>query len=162
MRHRENAQTAARRASAIGAVLRYDLNGDLPVTADEVLTAQKINMPTPHPARTKAISAQRSEWDRLMERYDTNRDGAIDMQEVSQAALPEDRQGRASPISALLDSEMGRDGKLTRKEVKAFAQRTFKAIDTNKDGRISTDEYAEMCAAPLSFSAENTKVKARK
>lgn len=162
MRDRQNAQAASRRASAIGAVLRYDLNGDLRVTADEVLAAQKIDAPTPHPARTKKVSAARAEWDRLLLRYDTNRDGAVDMPEVSQAAALEDRPSRANPIAALLDSDLGKDGKLTRKEVKAFAQRTFKTIDVNKDGRISSEEYTEMCAAPLSFAAQGTKANARK
>ncbi|MES1202899.1 MAG: EF-hand domain-containing protein [Pseudomonadota bacterium] len=162
MRDRQDAQAASRRADAIGAVLRYDLNGDLRVTADEVLTAQKINAPTPHPARTKKASAARAEWDRLMQRYDYNLDGAIDLQEVSRAASAEDRSDRANPIAALLDSDLGRDGKLTRTEVKAFGQRTFTAIDTNKNGRISSEEYADMCAAPLSFAARVSKVKPQK
>jgi Ca2+-binding EF-hand superfamily protein len=151
MRDRRSQQAAQRRASAIGAILRYDLNGDLRITAAEIVNAQTTDAQRASVSRgkkKKAIEAPRSarlariEAERVMQRYDSNRDGAIDMTEVSQACDLDGASNRTSQISALLATDLGKDGKLTRKEVKAFARRTFNAIDMNKDGRISSEEYA--------------------
>lgn len=67
----------------------------------------------------------------IIARYDRNHDKALDLSEVKAAA--------ASHFAAL-DSKG--DGKLTASEVSGvIPQSEFKAADTNNDGRISKKEY---------------------
>ncbi len=124
--------------------MRYDLDGDLRVVTAEIVTARTIGSQKPFVARGEksTVKLARAEADRLMQQYDANADGAINIMEVTQASLPEENLARDSLIHGLLGTELGKDGKLTRLEVKAFAERTFKAIDTDKNGYISAEEYA--------------------
>lgn len=151
--HRQLVEDASRRGSAIGNLLRHDLNGDLRVTAEEFANAQARSAPPVKPSRIKArlkkalTNAKPTPSERLMSRYDANKDGAIEIAEVIAVGLPEDRTERANVIPALFDTPLGKDGKLTRAEVKAFAQKSFNAVDADGDGRISAEEYDAVSAA---------------
>lgn len=141
MRQRQAIEAAALRANAIGALLRYDLDNDQHVTIAEIYAATGTSAPSTR-VRKNAPLAKPTQAERLMRRYDANHDGDITLTEAAQAAAAEDRPDISDQIVALLDSNLAKDGKLTRAEVKAFAQRTFKAIDADKNGRISSEEYA--------------------
>jgi Ca2+-binding EF-hand superfamily protein len=150
MRGQQTRDAALRRANAIGAILRYDLNGDLLVSSSEIINAQ--TNPAQRAARAKKTKTEtlgarqtrlaRAEADRLIQRYDSNRDGAISMTEMVASIDQDEAPRRNGLILTLLATQLGGDGKLTRPEVKTAAQRTFKLIDKNKDRRISAEEYA--------------------
>lgn len=158
--------TAARRAGAIGGLLRYDLNGDMRITAAEISTVDKADPPRPALAKPKKSKARPapSEAERLMALCDFNRDGVIDVAEIVQTDDAQARPDRADPLLALLDSDLGRDGKLTRKEITALAQATFKTVDADADGFVSPEEYAALDGAPnaAQLASVDTKTTARR
>jgi Ca2+-binding EF-hand superfamily protein len=43
-------------------------------------------------------------------------------------------------------TSLGKDGALTREEIKSLAERTFKAADKDRDGKLSDEEYAHVRA----------------
>jgi Ca2+-binding EF-hand superfamily protein len=143
IRDRRNIAIAASHAAAIGALLRYDLNGDMRISAAEISTVEKADPPRPALAKPKRAKARPgpSEAERLIALCDTNRDGFIEITEIVRTDDAQVLPRSIDQLVNLLDSELGKDGKLTRKEITALAQNTFKAVDANADGYVSPEEY---------------------
>lgn len=141
---------AQRRASNVNSVLRYDLNGDFKVTADEVrLVMQKeyARRTRSGPAGADAQSRVNANAESFFSSHDANKDGFIDVPEAAvEPARPFLRAEQPSKLEQLAETSLGADGQVTRAEVKTYAERTFAAIDKNRDGKISTEEYQTIAA----------------
>ena len=128
-------------ADFIERIKGFDQNNDGKITKDEM------------PERMQA----------MIERLDTNKDGAIDNEEL--AALkdrlaqggqrpqgqpgqrPEGQRSQFNPadiIKRVKESDKNNDGKITKDELPEQMQRMFPRIDTNQDGVIDRDELAVM------------------
>ena len=94
---------------------------------------------------------------RMLERVDTNGDGAIDRQEAEAAAKqfqqgsgrrPEggDRPDSGGPgrggdfVQRLMDNDKNGDGKVSKDELPEFLQRMMERFDTNGDGAVDRQE----------------------
>ncbi|WP_158914454.1 EF-hand domain-containing protein [Caulobacter sp. S45] len=126
-------EAAQRRAQRFMEVLRYDLNGDLRVTRAEIETAQ------PSYARRPAGYVQ-TMADRLMDRYDQNHHGVIDIHEIVTAQDTgnywEDHE--RTRLEQLLSLGGNR---LTAAALERIAEKSFDSVDTDHNGTISEDEY---------------------
>jgi collagen type III alpha len=123
----------------------FDQNNDGKITKDEL------------PERMHA----------MIERLDTNKDGAIDNKELAavkdrfaqgggqqpqgqQGQRPQGQQGQrpqfnpADMIKRIKESDKNNDGKITKDELPEQMQRMFPRIDTNQDGAIDREELAVM------------------
>jgi hypothetical protein len=117
---------AQSRASRIGQVLRYDLDGDNVVTREEL--AQSFAKGTA------------SRGDYLLKEYDHDHDGRITLTEAAQTSnRPERDDSRRDSLLAL---DPNGDGRLTPAELQPMAERAFKIVDRDGDGTISRDEEA--------------------
>jgi len=123
---------AQRRAQRIANVLGYDLDGDLRVTRAEVQAAAPANS-TYGDAQARA----------LMDQYDLNHDGVIELREV--AAAPQPQYGyfgvdyRLKPLQEMMSLSGG--GRLRADVLEHAAERAFDSIDRDHNGQISTEEY---------------------
>jgi Ca2+-binding EF-hand superfamily protein len=118
---------AQARSSAVREVLSYDIDGDREITRAEIA----------HAARGDEASVARS-IDMILDRFDSDGNGAITIAEASENA---DLRGRDFPDEALLAMDTNGDGKLTVPELQNIAQRTFNRIDSDRNGQISDAEY---------------------
>ena len=133
-------------ADFIERIKGFDQNNDGKITKDEM------------PERMQA----------MIERLDTNKDGAIDNKELAalkdrlaqggqgqqgqrpQGQRPEGQQGQrpqfnpADMIKRIKESDKNKDGKITKDELPEQMQRMFPRIDTNQDGAIDREELAVM------------------
>ena len=133
-------------ADFIERIKGFDQNNDGKITKDEM------------PERMQA----------MIERLDTNKDGAIDNKELAalkdrlaqggqgqqgqrpQGQRPEGQQGQrpqfnpADMIKRIKESDKNKDGKITKDEFPEQMQRMFPRIDTNQDGAIDREELAVM------------------
>lgn len=125
---RQTAQASVR-ASAIGDILRYDLNADLKVTRAEL---EQV-FPGKADYREQSIA-------HVIERNDANGDGAITIEEAADASM-RDRH-KDSSLEALLALDPNRDGRLMPAELQNIAQHAFKIVDQDSNGVISKDEDA--------------------
>jgi Ca2+-binding EF-hand superfamily protein len=123
----------------------FDQNNDGKITKDEL------------PERMHA----------MIERLDTNKDGAIDNKELAavkdrfaqgggqqpqrqQGQRPQGQQGQrpqfnpTDMIKRIKESDKNNDGKITKDELPEQMQRMFPRIDTNQDGAIDREELAVM------------------
>jgi hypothetical protein len=125
---RRQRDAAAMRASQVTEVLRYDLDGDFIVTRGEL----ERGFQGQDDYRERGIA-------RLLERYDTDGNGAITLKEA--AADPRMRQSDPAP-AALLALDPDGNGKLTADELGPMAEHAFRLVDRDGDGVISQDEDA--------------------
>ena len=133
-------------ADFIERIKGFDQNNDGKITKDEM------------PERMQA----------MIERLDTNKDGAIDNKELAalkdrlaqggqgqrpqgqQGQRPQGQQGQrpqfnpADIIKRIKESDKNKDGKITKDELPEQMQRMFPRIDTNQDGAIDREELAVM------------------
>lgn len=116
------------RASRIGRILRYDLNGDLKVSRAEMLRAA-----TGEPENIDRFVD--NEFDEL----DFDGDDVITLAEASDAG-EEEASGRQS-LEKLLELDPNADGRLTAAELRHLAEGVFNSVDRDGDGKISADEY---------------------
>ncbi|HEY0253931.1 MAG TPA: EF-hand domain-containing protein [Kofleriaceae bacterium] len=85
---------------------------------------------------------------RMMEKYDTNKDGKLDDSE--KAALRADMKAKhaAKKQEMLAKFDINKDGKLDQAERAAMknerAQEAFKKADANGDGQLSLDEFKQL------------------
>ena len=126
-------------AEFIERIKGFDQNNDGKITKDEM------------PERMQA----------MIERLDTNKDGAIDNKELDAmkdriaqgGQRPQGQQGQqgqrpqfnpADIIKRVKESDKNKDGKITKDELPVQMQRIFPRIDTNQDGVIDREELAVM------------------
>jgi Ca2+-binding EF-hand superfamily protein len=118
------------RSQSVARVLAFDLDGDLQVTSAELDRGYRGG-PLDKRATIDATLAQ----------FDKNSDGIISLHEA--AAITQDfRNDDQIRARALLRLDPDRDGKLTQDELRNLAGQHFAAVDTDRDGRISTQEAA--------------------
>lgn len=131
--HAQRIIDAAKRAEAISAVLRYDLNGDYAVTRAEIMGS----------ADQQQSGSMQETAARLIGLHDANRDERITIEEVGRS-VPESLDGRFDsalrPARLLLSLDPNHDGHLTLGEGKALAATAVALIDTNRDGAVSNGE----------------------
>jgi collagen type III alpha len=128
-------------ADFIERIKGFDQNNDGKITKDEM------------PERMQA----------MIDRLDTNKDGAIDTKELAalkdrlaqggqgqQGQRPQGQQGQrpqfnpADIIQRVKESDKNNDGKITKDEFPEQMLRMFPRIDTNQDGAIDREELAVM------------------
>ena len=116
---------AQARASVVGEVLRQDLDGDLVVTREEI-------------ERAARRSRSRPDLDRQFGRFDSNGDGRITIPE----ALAARRERHSSDrLNALLALAPDGNGRITARELRSLAEKTFAGVDNDGDDKISEEEY---------------------
>ncbi|TMJ94269.1 MAG: hypothetical protein E6G74_23205 [Alphaproteobacteria bacterium] len=149
---------ASSRASAIGELLRYDLDGDGVVTRAEVVQreTQRVRFETrenpalatrgiPSLAKDELWIPQRID-DRadFRMRADLNKDGRIDWPEMLAFAKPYPQYPiyrQDEPIYRMIMSfDEDGDGAVTIEEFEQAAKRVFHFMDVNKDGTLSKNE----------------------
>lgn len=132
-------QKAAALAYQVQSVLAADMDADGKVTKDEVTNYFRHKNETADDATlARSIEAFMS--------ADSNHDNVIDYDEM-RAKTPQNSMGQNSELSKLEDLRAtlaGADGPLTIPNVEAQARKVFALIDTDKDGLISREEFAEM------------------
>lgn len=99
------------------------------------------------PARTLAeIPA----WtDRLFGRLDANQDGALTGDELAVLSSgPAAAMGGGRLRRMIGQSDSSNDGRISREELTAGAERMFTRMDANADGRLSDDELPRPPAPP--------------
>jgi Ca2+-binding EF-hand superfamily protein len=122
---------ARERAQRIQSVLQYDLDGDMRVTRAEIDAA------TAHPGQTPFGNTTA---DALMNRYDLNRDGVIELREIAAApALTTRDDFQTAYLEQLLSLSGGKP--LSAAALQEIARRAFASVDTDHNGRISQAEY---------------------
>lgn len=127
---------AVRRAEQMSAALRFDLNGDLAITALERDRVSPVRASSPLDARIR-----RTQLDTSLAPYDGDENGFIDLKEI--VAASERRAALWSPettAEALFALPMAKDGKLTVGELTGLALATFSAADRDSSGVIEDDE----------------------
>jgi hypothetical protein len=137
---RDEIRKAAVRGENLGMALRYDLNGDLRVTVEEV-------------KRARLSKRNQAAADRMFTRLDANTDGVLAVAEivaVSNAAYQSEAQ--VQMLRAVVEVA-GRRGVLKRTAFKTYLTRAFASADADRDGVISDVEYAALQAAPVATAA---------
>jgi Ca2+-binding EF-hand superfamily protein len=127
---------AQRRSRNASEVLTYDLDGDFKVTLDEVEKVTRSNR-----TRSSLSSDEEAithEIQRFMSKHDINKDGIV---ELSEAIVDSTRRPGRTRIEQIADTPLGADGQVTRAELKKLAERTFAAVDKNRDGKVSREEF---------------------
>lgn len=142
-------QEANRRASEIGRFLRYDLDGDGSVTAEEitqVTVGSSAGRPRPRDDDFRRGQAERTVNDLM--RADDNGDGRVDFAEMTkQARLTAGRQAdgtRADLRDLILELDGNDDGATTVPETEERARRVFGLYDRDGDGVIDDDARNEI------------------
>lgn len=137
---RDQTHKAATRGDNLGMALRYDLNGDLRVTRDEVRRARL-------PKRTQVA------MDRLFSSLDANTDSAL---EVAEIVAVSNATFKSEPQVTMLRGVVeiaGRKGVLTRTAFKTYLTRAFAMGDADRDGMISEAEYAALLPQAVATAA---------
>lgn len=128
---RDEVRKAAARGDNLGMALRYDLNGDLRVTLEEV-------------KRARLSKRNQTAAERMFARLDGDADGVLAVPEivaVSDAAFQSEPQVKM--LRAVVGIA-GRKGVLKRTAFKTYLTRAFAAADADRDGMISETEYAAL------------------
>lgn len=123
---------AQMRANVVSEVLRQDLDGNMEVTREEIEQA------------TRRSDVRFSlEIERQLGRFDSNGDGKITIAE----ALAARRERRPSDrLEALLALDPSGDGRITARELRSLAEKTFTGVDSDNDDKISEDEYRRIAS----------------
>ncbi len=148
----EKAQERERRATgqnSVNEILRFDVNFDEKVTADEILQTLKSER-----GNNRIDDKTREEEVRnLMKRFDLDGDGTITYAEAQSATdaqnkriLRNHHRGQ-SQLEALLALDPDKDGVLTVTELESLARKAFRTVDTDHDGIISPSEAQAFQAA---------------
>lgn len=125
------AMTRARgRASAVSQILSYDLDGNFEVTRAE------IEQSLPSIEGDQTYRSNRT--DSLIGRYDADGNGIITLTEAAATA----RENNDMRLQQLLALDESGDHRLTAEELRRLAERAFANVDTNRDGKISAEEFA--------------------
>jgi len=124
-------QSASRRASDVGGLMRLDFGGDLKITRQEVLDN----------ARGQTLKDRERQADYAKERYDRNGDGVATIEEALMPRDDEDRY-RSNRSEELLELDPSGDGRATMKEVLAMAGAVFDRFDPDENGLIDKSEAA--------------------
>lgn len=160
---------AQQRASAVSMVLRDDLDGDGRVTRAEVMqahghearrTMMSSGVPVePTPAQAAEVLKQIVE--RAM-KPDANGDGAITWNEMLALANEQQRlvagsyrQHEAVPLT--LDGNG--DGTVSRAEYKALIDLVFDKTDTNRDGKLTQEERAQLVGKAATLQQEENEAR---
>lgn len=125
---------AGRRAMRLSELMRFDLNADNRITAEEISsTYRRSKNWTP-----KEIDKQAA----VTMTLDGNHDGAVDMEEMMDDVT---RTGCTAPkilvSEQILALDPDKDGRLTEAELKDVATAIFMHVDTDRDGTISKAEF---------------------
>jgi Ca2+-binding EF-hand superfamily protein len=137
-----NIAAAQARASVAGELLRQDLDGDLVVTREEIEQAAR-----------RSDSRYRPDLDRQLGQFDRNGDGRITITE----ALAARRERRPSDrLDALLALAPNGNGRITARELRSLAEKTFAAVDDDGDDKISEEEYRRI--APQVQAAQSARM----
>ena len=126
---RQNAQVEARqRANAASEFLRFDFDGDLQLTLEEI---QRYSVGSPeHIANVARVA---------IERFDTDENGIATLQEALTASSERARPRDAS-VERLFELDSNGDNRLTIDELLQAAANAFDQFDSDNDGLISSDE----------------------
>jgi Ca2+-binding EF-hand superfamily protein len=146
--------TAARqRSQVITQILNYDLDGDGNVTKDEIIAAMQPRARQLIPANGVQLEPTpqqvRLQLDRLVSdalKPDTDGDGVITAAEIQQEAQKHVdqaslgwQQSATQFVPMTLDADG--DGAVSLAEYEAALRQQFDAIDQDRDGRVSADEF---------------------
>ncbi|MGB3469422.1 MAG: hypothetical protein WBA51_01200 [Erythrobacter sp.] len=122
-------QAASMRASAVSGLLRFDFDGDLKVTRQEILEN----------VRGQTSEDRERQADYSMERYDRNSDGVATIEEALMS-IDDDRGYGSGRSEDLLKLDPNGDGRVTIKEVLSMAGAVFDRFDPDENGLIDKDE----------------------
>jgi Ca2+-binding EF-hand superfamily protein len=134
---RSSLTAAAMRSQKIAAMLTFDLDGDLVVTADEYDRATRQRRA--HPAGANVGNSIKASFDAL----DADRDGRLTVDELAKGS---DRQQSAAGARSAADNDAAllfdrnADKAVTSEEYLAAHEAYFKNFDINGDGTLSGDE----------------------
>ena len=142
----EAVEAANRRATRVSNTLRYDLDGNGQVTADEVRRTIEFQQ-----RRQMRQGLEEAQLRTMMERQlaqamalDLDQDGSISIAEML-TYDDKSAQGRRSiyeSMRQLLLADPNGDGRVTPEEMEAIVRAAFSEIDTNGNGVIDAAEYA--------------------
>ena len=109
------------------------------VTACLVLPAQAA------PRKNQGVTHDRvmQSGQKLFDRLDTNKDGAVDATEYAVYVEEEVAKLRARLQKRFADDNLANDGRLTAAEFLAAREKWFQSLDTNHDGVIDQTEFQE-------------------
>lgn len=133
----ETSARARERARLAQELLMMDFNGDLKVERAEMLES------LPGDAERRSLAA-----DRLMQRFDTNGDGAATLAEALAVANVAPRGGSRNDATAaqLVALDPDGDGRTTAAELSAAATAVFDYFDVDRNGTISHAEAGAITA----------------
>jgi Ca2+-binding EF-hand superfamily protein len=115
-------------------VLKYDLDQDQQITADEIHNFFEGPV-GPHSAAVTSI----------LGKYDANGDGKIVLRELLSAELENRRDHRSTEIERLMALDPNEDGRLTAAELRNIGERAFAGIDEDGNLLISEQEDVRRC-----------------
>ncbi len=130
-------QHNARIVQQVSELLRLDRDTDGSVSEQEVKAFVSNEAPASQDAGT-------------FMRYDLNKDGRIDYQEMRTVSDTDDHDHSSMPsLKALLALDPDKDGKLTAEELEGLANDAFAMVDQDKDGMLSDNERAALNSPSL-------------
>jgi hypothetical protein len=129
--------SARRRANWLSRIWAADLDNDGRVTRDEIAALAQ-----------QPETQSRNDSD-FLSGFDRNGDGIIDFEETRRGAAERLEQGpqHLTILANLLALQPGRDGRLTRSEAQARAEKAFDLVDANHDTSLSQEELEPLQAA---------------
>jgi len=134
---------------------RMDTNHDGKLSREELLQGLVYLQARPRPSDLMFLLVETSDCDEccaeelqlmytFLRKLDTNGDGTINPDEL-QAAREKLISARVAAILKALDTD--KDGKISRTEARGQVQRHFDVLDTNKDGYVDRNELWQAAAA---------------
>lgn len=125
---------AGRRAMRLSELMRFDLNADNRITAEEISTTYHRSKDWKPDEIDRHVAATMT--------LDSNHDGAVDVEEIMSSV---ERTGCVAPkilvSEQILALDPDKDGRLTEAELKDVATAIFTHVDTDRDGTISKAEF---------------------
>lgn len=132
-----------RRRQQFQQIVRYDLNLDGQVTADEV---RRVYLDE-REQRGQNVQGCEDDANRFIKTYDVDGDGVISLAEMSALRTGQREDNlQSAHIEALFALDPNHDGKLTAEELKDLAARAFATLDVDGNGILSQDELAALNA----------------